>query len=87
MNLGTRSLITFRLVVANSQVGCLLGKGGAIISDIRKETGTSIRIFRGDQVPKCVSDNDEVVQVRLFSLCPFLASSNFRNTFTNVPYI
>lgn len=63
MNLGTRSLITFRLVVANSQVGCLLGKGGAIISDIRKETGTSIRIFRGDQVPKCVSDNDEVVQI------------------------
>ncbi|KAM3219806.1 KH domain-containing protein HEN4 [Capsicum annuum] len=63
MNLGTRSLITFRLVVANSQVGCLLGKGGAIISDIRKETGTSIRIFRGDQVPRCVSVNDEVVQI------------------------
>ncbi|CAN4107901.1 unnamed protein product [Withania somnifera] len=63
MSLGTRSLITFRLVVANNQVGCLLGKGGAIISDIRKETGTSIRIFRGDRVPKCVSDNDEVVQI------------------------
>ncbi|KAK4340069.1 hypothetical protein RND71_041531 [Anisodus tanguticus] len=63
MNLGTRSLITFRLVVAHSQVGCLLGKGGAIISEIRKETGTSIRLFRGDQVPKCVSVNDEVVQI------------------------
>lgn len=63
MSLGTRLLITFRLVVANSQVGCLLGKGGAIISDIRKETGTSIRIFRRDQVPKCVSNNDEVVQI------------------------
>ncbi|XP_060167951.1 KH domain-containing protein HEN4-like isoform X1 [Lycium barbarum] len=63
MNLGTRSLITFRLAVAHSQVGCLLGKGGAIISEIRKETGTSIRIFRGDQVPKCVSVNDEVVQI------------------------
>ncbi|XP_009609357.1 KH domain-containing protein HEN4 [Nicotiana tabacum] len=63
MNLGTRSLITFRLVVPSNQVGCLLGKGGAIISEIRKETGSSIRIFRGDQVPKCVSDNDEVVQI------------------------
>ncbi|MCD7447950.1 hypothetical protein HAX54_036769, partial [Datura stramonium] len=62
MNLGTRSLITFRLVVENNQVGCLLGKGGSIISDIRKETGTSIRIFRGDQVPKCVCSHDEVVQ-------------------------
>ncbi|MCE3215616.1 hypothetical protein HAX54_002976, partial [Datura stramonium] len=62
MNLGKRSLITFRLVVTNKQAGCILGKGGAIISDIRKETGTSIRIFGGDQVPKCVSQNDEVVQ-------------------------
>ncbi|MCD7454761.1 hypothetical protein HAX54_025998 [Datura stramonium] len=63
MNLGTRSLITFRLVVKNNQVGCLLGKGGSIISDIRKETGTNIRIFRGDQVPKCVCNHDEVVQI------------------------
>ncbi|XP_050365807.1 KH domain-containing protein HEN4 isoform X2 [Argentina anserina] len=52
-----------RLVVPTSQVGCLLGKGGVIISEIRKVTSTGIRIIGGEQVPKCASENDEVVQV------------------------
>ncbi|XP_031261613.1 KH domain-containing protein HEN4 isoform X2 [Pistacia vera] len=51
-----------RLVVASIQVGCLLGKGGIIISEMRKATGTGIRII-GEQVPKCTSDNDKVVQI------------------------
>ncbi|XP_044489866.1 KH domain-containing protein HEN4 isoform X2 [Mangifera indica] len=51
-----------RLVVASNQVGCLLGKGGTIISEMRKATGTGIRII-GDQVPKCTSENDKVVQI------------------------
>ncbi|KAL6218349.1 hypothetical protein ACLB2K_011563 [Fragaria x ananassa] len=51
------------LVVPTSQVGCLLGKGGVIVSEIRKVTSTGIRIIRGDQVPKCASENDQVVQV------------------------
>lgn len=57
--------VNARLVVASNQVGCLLGKGGTIISEMRKVTGTGIRII-GDQVPKCVSENDKVVQVRWF---------------------
>ena len=61
--LSNRSLVTARLVVPSSQVGCLLGKGGAIISEMRKATGASIRIVGTDQVPKCASDNDQVVQV------------------------
>ncbi|XP_077234104.1 KH domain-containing protein HEN4-like [Tasmannia lanceolata] len=52
-----------RLLVASNQVGCLMGKGGAIISEIRKVSGTGIRILGGDQVPKCASENDEVVQI------------------------
>ncbi|KAL5855077.1 hypothetical protein ACOSQ4_004879 [Xanthoceras sorbifolium] len=56
-------LVTARLVVASSQVGCLLGKGGTIISEMRKATGTSIRILGDDQVPKCVPENDKVVQI------------------------
>ncbi|KAL1364948.1 hypothetical protein AAHE18_03G253200 [Arachis hypogaea] len=54
--------VTARLVVPSNQVGCLIGKGGAIVSEMRKATGTSIRIIGGNQVPKCVSDND-VVQI------------------------
>ncbi|KAK7319496.1 hypothetical protein RJT34_04217 [Clitoria ternatea] len=57
------SSVTAQLVVPSNQVGCLLGKGGAIVSEMRKATGTSIRIIGNDRVPKCVSDNDQVVQI------------------------
>ncbi|RDX91236.1 KH domain-containing protein HEN4, partial [Mucuna pruriens] len=57
------STVTAFLVVPSSQVGCLLGKGGTIVSEMRKATGASIRIIGTDQVPKCASDNDQVVQI------------------------
>ncbi|KAF5448426.1 hypothetical protein F2P56_028962 [Juglans regia] len=57
------SPVTVRLVVPSNQVGCLLGKGGAIISEMRKVTGAGIRIIGGEQVPKCVSEHDQVVQI------------------------
>ncbi|KAJ7946791.1 KH domain-containing protein family [Quillaja saponaria] len=57
------SSATARLVVPSNQVGCLLGKGGAIISEMRKATRTGIRVIGSDQVPKCVSENDQVVQI------------------------
>ncbi|PQM33531.1 KH domain-containing protein [Prunus yedoensis var. nudiflora] len=57
------SSLTARLVVPSNQVGCLLGKGGVIVSEIRKVTGTGIRIIGGEQVPKCALENDEVVQI------------------------
>ncbi|XP_011043042.1 PREDICTED: KH domain-containing protein At4g18375 isoform X4 [Populus euphratica] len=58
------SPVTARLVVSPSQVGCLLGKGGAIISEMRKATTTSIRIIVGDQRnPKCVPETDHVVEI------------------------
>ncbi|TYH33410.1 hypothetical protein ES332_D13G057400v1 [Gossypium tomentosum] len=60
---GKGSNVTARLVVPSTQVGCLLGKGGAVISEMRKATSTSIRILGKDQVPKCVSENDQVVQI------------------------
>lgn len=56
--------ITARLVVPSNQVGCLLGKGGSIISEIRKATGTGIRVIGVDRCPKCVSEKDQVVQVK-----------------------
>lgn len=70
--LSNRSIVTARLVVPSSQVGCLLGKGGVIISEMRKATGASIRIIGTDQVPKCASDNDQVVQVWRLDLFFFI---------------
>ncbi|KAM7479042.1 hypothetical protein LguiA_027255 [Lonicera macranthoides] len=57
------SPVSARIVVPSNQVGCLLGKGGAIVSEMRRLTGTGIRIIGGNQVPKCCSENDQVVQI------------------------
>ncbi|KAI5386100.1 hypothetical protein KIW84_072610 [Lathyrus oleraceus] len=62
--------VTARLVVPSNQVGVLLGKAGAIVSEIRKATWTNIRVIGNGQVPKCASYNDQVVQVifRMFKM-------------------
>ncbi|ERN14363.1 KH domain-containing protein HEN4 isoform X1 [Amborella trichopoda] len=52
-----------RLLVPATQIGCLLGKGGTLIADMRRATGATIMIFSKDQVPKCASEDDEVVQI------------------------
>ncbi|GFS32732.1 RNA-binding KH domain-containing protein [Actinidia rufa] len=62
------SPISARLVVPSNQVGCLLGKGGTIISEMRKATGTGIRIIYDEHIPKCASENDAVVQLSLSSI-------------------
>ncbi|XP_038683905.1 KH domain-containing protein HEN4 [Tripterygium wilfordii] len=57
------SPINARVVVPSSLVGCLLGKGGTIISEMRKVTGAGIKILGHGQVPKCAADGDQVVQI------------------------
>ncbi|RAL49443.1 unnamed protein product [Cuscuta campestris] len=57
------SFISARLVVPANQAGCLLGIGGSIIAEMRKMTGARIIIHKGDQVPTCASENDEVVEI------------------------
>ncbi|XP_008799477.3 KH domain-containing protein HEN4 isoform X2 [Phoenix dactylifera] len=57
------SAVSARLLVPAQQIGCLLGKGGTIIAEMRRATGASIRIFVKEQVPKCAQPNDELVQV------------------------
>ncbi|GMI77298.1 hypothetical protein like AT1G51580 [Hibiscus trionum] len=52
-----------RLLVSSNQIGCLLGKGGAIIAEMRKSSGAHIRILGKDQVPKCASEGEEIVQI------------------------
>ncbi|KAI4316061.1 hypothetical protein L6164_024078 [Bauhinia variegata] len=51
-----------RIIVSSNQIGCLLGKGGSVVAEMRKLSGAYIRISRKDQVPKSVSE-DEVVQI------------------------
>ncbi|KAL1215400.1 KH domain-containing protein HEN4 [Cardamine amara subsp. amara] len=89
---GPRTSITARLVVPTSQIGCLLGKGGVIVSEMRKTTGAAIQILKAEQNPKCVSENDQVVQISgefpnvreaIFHITSRLRDSFFSNSMKN----
>ncbi|KAI7728931.1 hypothetical protein M8C21_015312 [Ambrosia artemisiifolia] len=54
---------TTRLLVPSSRIGCLIGKGGAIISEIRRISKANIRILSKEQLPKVAEDDDEMVQI------------------------
>jgi transcription antitermination factor NusA-like protein len=58
--------ILARLLVSSNQIGCLLGKGGSIIAEMRKLSRAYIRILGKDQIPKCAVEDEEVVQVCLY---------------------
>lgn len=60
---GKEKAVSSRLLVSSNQIGCLLGKGGAIIAEMRKLSRAHIRILGKDQIPTCASDNEEVVHV------------------------
>lgn len=57
-----------RVLISSNQIGCLLGKGGSVITEMRKLSGAHIRILGKDQIPKCASEDEEVVQVCLVYL-------------------
>ncbi|KAI5065023.1 hypothetical protein GOP47_0019718 [Adiantum capillus-veneris] len=52
-----------RLLVPSTQIGCLLGKGGSIVNEMRKTTKATIRISPKDEPSKCAEENDELVQI------------------------
>jgi poly(rC)-binding protein 3/4 len=54
--------MNFRLLVPNKVIGCLIGKGGSIVIDMRKKTHADIRISKGDK-PRRASSSDELVEV------------------------
>lgn len=53
---------TIRLLVSSKVIGCIIGKSGSIINEIRKRTKADVRISKGDK-PKCADVNDELVEV------------------------
>ncbi|OEL35056.1 KH domain-containing protein [Dichanthelium oligosanthes] len=55
-----------RLIVSPNQVGCLLGKGGSIIAEMRKLSGAFIVVLSKDKIPRGVPEHDEVIQVCFF---------------------
>jgi len=52
-----------RLIVSPNQVGCLLGKGGSVIAEMRKLSGAFIIVLSKDKIPSGVPEDDEVIQI------------------------
>ncbi|PUZ58868.1 hypothetical protein GQ55_5G541800 [Panicum hallii var. hallii] len=52
-----------RLIVSPNQVGCLLGKGGSIMAEMRKLSGAFIVVLSKDKIPRGVPEDDEVIQI------------------------
>ncbi|KAK4358071.1 hypothetical protein RND71_023681 [Anisodus tanguticus] len=57
------AILMTRLLVPSSRVGCLIGKGGSIVNEMRNTTRASIRILSRDNLPKVASEDDEMVQI------------------------
>ncbi|KAL5225452.1 hypothetical protein ABZP36_012091 [Zizania latifolia] len=55
--------VTARILVPGNQVGCLLGKGGSVIQQLRNDTGAGIRILPSENLPQCALKSDELVQI------------------------
>ncbi|CAN1156757.1 KH domain-containing protein HEN4 [Linum perenne] len=55
--------VVTRLLITSNQIGCLLGKAGSIMAEMRKSTGAYIRILPKNQIPKCASEGEEVLQI------------------------
>lgn len=54
--------MSLRLLVPNKVIGCLIGRGGSIINDMRKKTRADISISKGVK-PRRASASDELVEV------------------------
>ncbi|OIW12457.1 hypothetical protein TanjilG_04206 [Lupinus angustifolius] len=55
--------VTAALLVPSDQIGCIIGKGGQIVQNIRSDTGAQIRILKDDHLPPCALRSDELVQI------------------------
>ena len=63
--------VTCRLLVPSDQIGCIIGKGGQIVQNIRSDTGAQIRILKDEHLPPCALSSDELVQVTRYEFCIF----------------
>lgn len=54
--------VTFRLLVPSKVIGCIIGKSGSIINEIRKRTRANIRISKSEK-PLFADERDELVEI------------------------
>lgn len=54
--------VHIRLLVSSKVIGCIIGKSGSVINDIRKKTKADVCISKHEK-PKCAEKDDELVEV------------------------
>ncbi|XP_058091532.1 KH domain-containing protein HEN4-like isoform X2 [Magnolia sinica] len=58
-----KGIVSTRLLVPSSKVGCLLGQGGHVITEMRRRTQADIRVYSKNDKPNCASADEELVQI------------------------
>ncbi|KAI5340576.1 hypothetical protein L3X38_019850 [Prunus dulcis] len=61
--LSDKGIITTRILVPSSKVGCILGQGGQVINEMRRRTQADIRVYSKDDRPRCAAEDEELVQI------------------------
>lgn len=56
------NFITTRLLLQSEEIGCFNGRDGSL-SDVRKIAGADVQILPREELPACMSENDEIVQI------------------------
>jgi poly(rC)-binding protein 2/3/4 len=56
-------IVNTKLLVPADQAGCLLGRGGHIMIEMRKMTRAKIHIHGKEGLPPCAPHTDELVEV------------------------
>ncbi|OVA19331.1 K Homology domain [Macleaya cordata] len=59
---------SIRLLVASSQAINLIGKQGSLIKSIQENTGASVRVLSGDEVPHYATSDERIVEIQGESL-------------------
>lgn len=64
-DLGEKQTVAVRMLVPSDQIGCVIGKGGQVIQNLRNDTNAQIRVIK-DHLPSCALtlSHDELLQVR-----------------------
>lgn len=64
--------VVTRLIVSRVYIGCLIGRGGKIIEQMRIKSKAHIRVLTSNHIlPRCVATSEEIVQVFLFLVIYF----------------
>nr|GFA64194.1 KH domain-containing protein [Tanacetum cinerariifolium] len=56
-------IVTTRILIPSSKVGCIIGQGGQVINEMRRRTKADIRVNSKEEKPKCAAEDEELVQV------------------------